>query len=128
VTPGILIAIGGREYTVPPLTLGQIRRMSREISLFRADGLDLLSPEAITAVVTVITAALQRNYPDLTEEQVADMLDVASAVPTFIAVLTGSGLRRSDQPGEASAAPGDGTKSTASSPPPSATGPAMWTS
>jgi hypothetical protein len=142
IMPGVQIAIGDRKYIVPPLTLGQIRRLAPELNRI-GDRVSMLDGEVIGAIVKVVTAALQRNYPDLTEEAVEEMLDMANAPAVFLAVLTGSGLKRSIGPGEArlgearlgeegAAAPitqmADGTSSTASSPPPSAIAPATSTS
>lgn len=116
--PGIEIEICGRTWTVPPLTLGQIRRMWPELSTLKTDRL-MADPGVITSVVKFVTAALQRNYPDLTEEQVEEMLDIANAPAVFMAVMTGSGLKRSVGLGEAMAAMGNGIGSMGSSPPPS---------
>jgi hypothetical protein len=125
--PGVTIEIGGREWTVPPLTLGQIRRLGAAIATLGTDR-PLLDGETVGAIVTVVTAAMQRNYPDLTEDAVAELLDMATAPAVFLAVLTGSGFKRG-APGEdlAPAQAGAGTSSTASSPPPSATAPATST-
>lgn len=123
--PGVEIEMAGRTWTVPPLTLGQLRRLGSAVEIMRADR-EMLDPEVIDAVVTVVTAALRRNYPDLDEEEVAEMLDIAAAPAVFVAVLTGSGLKR----GAAGDGPfgSAGPTSTASSPPASATGPATSTS
>ena len=120
--PGIEIDIGEQKWTVPPLTLGRLRRLKPEIDKI-ATSAGIVDGEVIDAVIRIVTAAMQRNYPNLAEELVGEMLDLANAGSVLSAVLTGSGLRRSDRPGEASAAAGDGTTSTASSPPPSVTGP-----
>jgi hypothetical protein len=118
---GATIALAGRDYVVPPLTLGQLRRLAADIGCIGEHG-GLLDSEAIGAVVRIVTAALQRNYPELDERAVEEMLDLGNAGEVLSAVLAGSGLRRGAGPGEAAAAAGDGTRSTASSPPPSAGG------
>ena len=125
--PGAEIQMGGKGWIVPPLTLGQLRRLAPQIGALSAGDRLLLDPATLDAVVTVVTAALRRNYPDLDEAAVAEMLDMGNAAEVFVAVLTGSGLKRAG-PGEASAAAGDGTNSTASSPPPSAGASATSTS
>jgi hypothetical protein len=124
--PGAIIPLAGRDYVVPPLTLGQLRRLATDIAHLGEGGNGVLAGEAIGAVVRIVTAALQRNYPGLDEPAVEEMLDLANAGEVLYAVLAGSGLRRGAGPGEArapassGAAPDDGTNSTASSPPPSA--------
>jgi hypothetical protein len=125
--PGVPITIGEREWIVPPLTLGHLRRLSEEVATLSDGAMALTDPKTIDAVVRVVTAALQRNYPDLMEERVADMLDMGNAPAVFMAVMTGSGLKRGPAPpGEASAA--GGMSSMASSPPASDIGPGTSTS
>jgi hypothetical protein len=125
--PGVEIEMVGRTWIVPPLTIGQIRRLSAEFALMRNDHIDLLDPQSIVAAVKVVTAAMQRNYPELTEGQVEEALDLRNAPVVMQAILGASGLQRGTRPGEAPAAPGDGTNSTASSPPPSDIAPAIST-
>jgi hypothetical protein len=112
---GIEIEMGGRTWVVPPLTLGQLRRLGSKVEVMSGDK-SMLDPEVVDSVVAVVTAALQRNYPDLDEGQVADMLDMGNAPQVFVAVLTGSGLRRGGGDGPFGVA---GPTSTASSPAPS---------
>jgi hypothetical protein len=89
---GIAVRMGGREWIVPPLTLGQLRRLWPQVQRLGEVGAGLGEDE-ITAMVDLVTAALQRNYPDLTPEQVADLLDLGNSGAVLNAVLTGSGLR-----------------------------------
>jgi hypothetical protein len=130
--PGITIMMGGREWTIPPLTLGQLRRLMpkvRQLSDINAQ----MGEREIAVLVEIVTAALQRNYPDITAESVEDLLDLGNSGPVLTAVLTGSGLRQPGFPaGEAMAPePGSGAnlptrarigeRSTASSQPPADT-------
>jgi hypothetical protein len=124
--PGTKIEISGQKWTVPPLTLGQLRRLAPELGKITARA-NMLDAEVIAAVIKVVTTALLRNYPDLAEETVEEMLDLGNAGEVLNAVLAGSGLRRGAGSGEDRAAtskptPAEagGTNSTASSPPPSA--------
>jgi hypothetical protein len=115
--PGVEIEMVGKTWVVPPLTLGQLRRLGSKVEVMSADK-SMMDPEVVDAVVAVVTAALRRNYPDLDEDQVADMLDMGNAPQVFVAVLTGSGLKRGG--GEAGGPFGAaGPTSTASLPAPS---------
>jgi len=132
VIPGVAVMMGGREWTVPPLTLGQLRRLMpkvRELSEIGAQ----MGETQIGVLVEIVAAALQRNYPDITAETVENLLDLGNAGRVLNAVLTGSGLKsRVPLPGEA-VAPGSGSGattpiaatagniSTVSSPPPADT-------
>jgi hypothetical protein len=111
--PGVTVTMGGRDWLVPPLTLGQLRRlMPRVLQLTEIDA--SMSEVQIGVLIEIVAAALQRNYPDATAEMVENLLDLGNAGTVLNAVLTGSGLRlREDRLGEASApGPGPGATST----------------
>src|ERR1700736_4322202 len=106
--PGVTITMGGRDWVVPPLTLGQLRRlMPRVRQLTEIDA--SMGEVQIGVLVEIIASALQRNYPDATAEIVENLLDLGNANTVLNAVLTGSGLKLHDgRLGEASA-PGAGS-------------------
>jgi hypothetical protein len=113
--PGVVVTMGTREWIIPPLTLGQLRRLTPELGKINTHA-SMLNAEVIAAMVKTVTAALQRNYPELAEEAVEEMLDLGNAGKVLNAVLAGSGLGRGAAPGEAGAA-SDGTSFMASLPP-----------
>jgi len=47
----------------------------------------------IAVLVDIVTAALQRNYPEMTPGKVENLLDLGNASAVLNAVLTGSGLK-----------------------------------
>jgi hypothetical protein len=116
--PGVTIAMGGRDWLVPPLTLGQLRRLMPKVRQLTEIGASMGEAQ-IGVLVEIVATALQRNYPDATVEMVENLLDLGNATVALNAVLTGSGLKL----GEAKAVAGMTTlaPSTASSPPPAAT-------
>ena len=120
--PGIVIEMGGRDWIVPPLTLGQLRRLMPKVRQLSAVGAEI-GEEQIDILLEIVAAAMQRNYPDASAETVAQLLDLGNAGAVLNAVLTGSGLRlREATPGEALAVTrSSGATSTGSSPPPAAT-------
>jgi hypothetical protein len=137
IIPGTTIDMGGREWIVPPLTLGQLRRLLPQVQQLTEIGA-AMDEAQIGVIVEIITAAVQRNYPDVAPAEVEDLIDLGNAGTVLNAVLTGSGLQPAM--GEAAApatapaggsppgpGPGaeaqsrDGRGSTASSPPPADT-------
>jgi hypothetical protein len=117
--PGVTIVMGGIDWVVPPLTLGQLRRLASTISA--VDGAD--REVAISAMIRIVTEAMSRNYPEITDEAVSELLDLGNTRDVVSAVLANSGLRQGGAgkgPGE-SAAVTTGPTSTASSPPPADT-------
>lgn len=93
---GITVNIGGTDYVVPPLTLGAIKRLMPKIEAMAtslaADG--KMRPESMDSIVEVVHAALLRNYPDMTLQELEDMLDVKNIADIMQAVLGVSGLER----------------------------------
>jgi hypothetical protein len=123
--PGVEVAMGGQNWLIPPLTLGQLRRLMPKVRQLTEIGASMGEPQ-IGVLVEIVAAALQRNYPEMTMDTVENLLDLGNAGAVLNAVLTGSGLKPRGNPvGEALAvvtprsSPGmAGDTSTASSPPP----------
>ena len=111
--PGVMVAMGGRQWTVPPLTLGQLRRLMPKVRQLTEIG-SQMGESQIGVLVEIVAAALQRNYPDVSAETVENLLDLGNAGAVLNAVLTGSGLRpRERSLGEAPApGPGPGAGTT----------------
>lgn len=72
---GIDATLGGRNFTVPPLTIGQIKRLAESLAAISAAGDNYVQLEG--DVVKVIHAALSRNYEDLTLATVQELLDAS---------------------------------------------------
>jgi hypothetical protein len=117
--PGVQVTMGGREWTVPPLTLGQLRWLMPKVR--QLTDIDAQMGEGqILILIEVVMAAMQRNYPDMTANAVENLLDLGNAAEVLRAVLMGSGLRER-KPGEAIAVATISDGFTVSSPPPAAT-------
>ncbi|MGH7116307.1 MAG: hypothetical protein ACREE9_17660 [Stellaceae bacterium] len=106
--PGVMVAMGGQEWTVPPLTLGQLRRLMPKVRQLTEIGAQMGETQ-IGVLIEIVAAALQRNYPDMTPETVETLLDLGNAGTVLNVVLTGSGLRPREQPPGEAAAPGQGS-------------------
>jgi hypothetical protein len=77
---------------VPPLTLGQLRRLMPKVRQLTEIGASMGEAQ-IAVLVDIVTAALQRNYPEMTPGSVENLLDLGNASAVLNAVLTGSGLK-----------------------------------
>lgn len=89
---GIEIELGGTVYVVPPIALGDLEQLQDRIEKF--DG--TTSKESVDTVVDAAYAALKRNYPEITKDQLRIDLDVANFVDVFTAVVDMAGLRRKE--------------------------------
>lgn len=91
--PGIEVDFGGGTLlTVPPLNLGALRRLQGKLQALQT--LDATSPQATDTIVEATHAALKRNYPDITIDEVEDLLDVGNMHDVFTSVMDVAGLRR----------------------------------
>lgn len=86
--PGRDITLSGKVYTIPPLSLGALQRFQKQLANYTG-GID---PETVQLTIDVATAALKRNYPDITADQVADMIDLGNIQEVFMAVMNVSGM------------------------------------
>jgi hypothetical protein len=115
--PGVTVAMGGQDWIVPPLTLGQLRRLMPKVRQLTEIGATMGEAQ-INVLIDIVTAALQRNYPETTPDKVENLLDLGNASAVLNAVLTGSGLKPGGPAmGEASApgtSPGAGSASARS--------------
>jgi 1-deoxy-D-xylulose 5-phosphate reductoisomerase len=112
--PGVKIQMGGQDWLVPALTLGQLRRLREERKNLNSGDED----KTLSAVCTIVATALSRNYPDMTEQRVEELIDLENRDRVVAAVLGNSGLK----PGEAEAVTRqNGPLSMAFSPPPADT-------
>lgn len=83
--------MGGRKWTIPPLTLKQIKKFSG--TLQDLGNLDTASVLAMADAATdVIHAAVARNYPELTRNEMEELLDLGNLMHVVQAVLGVSGL------------------------------------
>lgn len=99
--PGITLRLADGDYVVPPLSLGALEQLQSQIASFTGNVLDA---GQVATVIDATHAALRRNYPDLTRDAVAELIDVGNMVEVFEALMDVSGLKRKAQesaPGEA---------------------------
>lgn len=89
---GITLLLAGQPYIVPPLTLGALEDLQDGLESFTG-GIDLKS---IKTVIDALHAALLRNYPDMTRDQVRNMVGLENMDEVMQAVMDVSGLRRKE--------------------------------
>lgn len=89
---GITLTLGdGKDYILPPLTLGALEDFQDRIAAMSEGGLD---KETVATTIDVALASLKRNYPEMTREIVRDLIDLEVMAEVFEAVMDVSGLRR----------------------------------
>lgn len=88
---GIPFPFGEKTLIVPPLSLGALEAMEEQIAKLTANEKD---PAQVTAALDIVTAALKRNYPEMTRAEVGDLVDVANMRDVIEAVMDASGVKR----------------------------------
>ncbi|QMT41239.1 hypothetical protein [Neisseria shayeganii] len=94
---GVAVTLNGQEYVIPPIALGALEQLQERIGRFDGNAQDI---QQVSTVIDCAHAALRRNYPDLTREQVADLIDIGNMTEVFEAVMDVSGLKRKAQEAE----------------------------
>lgn len=101
---GLVVRMDGRDWVVPPLSLAQLRKHEEDLKKVR--DITPFSPVAeVEPAIRVIHAAMTRNYPDLTQEQVEELLDVGNVGRVMLAVCAMSGLEQAKEGGAEGEAP-----------------------
>ena len=88
--------MGGKDFIVPALSFGQLRRLMPKLKETNAIGAQM-TPEQMENVIEIVFTALSRNYPDLKLEDVADLIDLNNLATIFAAVMGQSGLAKSGE-------------------------------
>lgn len=81
-----------REFTLSPLTLGDLRRL--EPALLSAEQKVASGFSSMLALVPVIHASITKLHPELALEELENLLDLNSFTAALDRVLEVSGLRR----------------------------------
>jgi hypothetical protein len=98
----VTITLGGRDFTVRPLTIGQFRQVYPAI--FKGAGLS--SDEGYDQAVRCIAAAVGRDHPEMTVQAVLELeTNTAELAQAFVAVMRLAGLKTGASPGEVKAGP-----------------------
>ena len=86
---GVTVVLRGREFVIPPMTFGQIRRNAAHLAKIQAST-DLAT---LPIMAEIIHGAMACNYPDVTPEQLEDdYLDIGNARAVLSAIMGVSGM------------------------------------
>lgn len=95
---GKTVKMGGKDWTVPPLNFKALKQFG---PVLKTKTPQQLVEEGL--VLDIIHAAMLRNYPDLTRDELEDMLDMGNVMEVTMTVMGASGMV-AVQPGEGVAA------------------------
>ena len=86
---GATIKIDGQPFVFAPLSLGAVEKLLPALQGF--------SPNDVGTVIEVAHKSLKRNYPDITRDDVADMLYIDQLEEVMSVVMSASGLKSNSQ-------------------------------
>jgi hypothetical protein len=107
---GTWVTFGGESYKVPPLSFAAIKRLKDQVqTLAQVTGQP--TTEQMDVVLDVVHSAMSRNYPSLTQDAVAEMVDLDNFSEVLGAVLRIAGFKPREQ-GEEGGGSGEAVAST----------------
>lgn len=86
---------GGVTLLVPPLSLGALETLQGGLAALKSAA-SATDPAAVRTVVDAAHAALRRNYPDITREDVGELIDLSNMLDVIAMVMDVSGVRRKE--------------------------------
>ena len=96
--PGVPVVLNGETHLIPSLSLRQVQENYETLSApVEVDGDNLL--KRFDAYLPIILLAVQRNYPEVTSENLRDWLGLSNFYKVLAVVKGVSGLSESE-PGE----------------------------
>jgi len=94
---GIPVKLGGVEYVIPSLSTKEARRLWPDILAMDGATMETI-PEKQQKMLAVIHAAMRRNYPNLSLEDLDDLVDMRNIRVLVNAAVGASGLEPGGAP------------------------------
>lgn len=86
---GTEMNLNGKSFVVPALNFTRLKALREEMQLLKEANLnDALDDTQIEASITIIHTALTRNYPDLSRDEVEDLVDLHN-LPQLMGCIMG---------------------------------------
>ena len=90
---GVVVRIGNKELVVPPLNFKILRKIQPKLQQLTTVG-QVPDDEQIDSILEVVHLAVSRNYPEMTREELEELVDLGN-LPAIIGAIMGvSGLEK----------------------------------
>lgn len=83
--PGQKVIMRGVEFVIPALTLGQAEYLEKDIATISDEAVS--NGQRLSAVAKVLESTMKANYPEITLDEVKDLLDMKNYNGAFLAAL-----------------------------------------
>jgi hypothetical protein len=94
---GTEIELGGDRFMLPPLSLDKLEELEPHFQQLAAPAANL--KERLRKLMPILLASFQRNYPEMTEGKLRELLDLPSLNLVVDAIMQANGFRMA-KPGE----------------------------
>jgi hypothetical protein len=93
--PGPKLILGETEYMVPPLPLGALKKHKDFLARAQRGDMDgnAMMEEGFEKMMDCVYLALKRNYPQLTEAELEQHLDMRNISDAFNKVMESAGFK-----------------------------------
>lgn len=86
---GVAVQLGRREFIVPPLNLRAVRKVIPLLPVLEGKSGE---GSFLDAAVELLALAIQRNYPDITKDEIEELVDLGNLPRLVEAVMAVSGF------------------------------------
>lgn len=98
---GIEMTLGGQKLTIPPLNFKQLKQLRPKIAQLQGGLAGVPDDEKMETFINICGMAIRRNYANLDNEALEELLDLNNIGEVMIAILNSSGLvRKADSLGK----------------------------
>lgn len=96
--PGTNIKIGGKNYLVPPMNFAALKKHKPFIMRTMKGVADAsqMGDEDFEVMFDLVYMAVKRNYPEITEEELSQHLDMGNIQTAMVALMKVSGFEESE--------------------------------
>ena len=98
------VQLNGQDFVLLPLNWKKLKELREEVIIINNLKPQLFSPEEQDAILKVVTASLQRSRPDISEDFVAEHLDLGNVGDIIKMVFGDKSAKKDAGTGEAQAA------------------------
>ncbi len=91
--PGVPFNGNGTTVILAPIALSKLRQLLTRVKTINSNGLD---PDSVQVVIDAVQASLARNYENVTEEFVCDLLDSSNMRIAMDIIMNNSGMQIRD--------------------------------